>query len=58
MMASNTLLHLLVRQDDGAEGQGNAPVQCEGENGYDGNLGLRISAIFVILVGSFFGESP
>ena len=28
---------------------------CEPENEYDGRIGLRVSAIFVILVGSTFG---
>lgn len=31
------------------------PGHCDTGNEYDGNLGLRISAIFVILVGSLFG---
>ena len=30
---------------------------CQTNNGYDGRIGLRISAIFVILVGSSFGKS-
>lgn len=28
---------------------------CDTSNGYDGRIGLRVSAIFVILVGSLFG---
>ena len=28
---------------------------CTEDNEYDGRIGLRISAIFVILLGSFFG---
>ena len=32
------------------------PPECESANEYDGRLGLRISAIFVILVGSTLGE--
>ena len=31
---------------------------CSGDNDYDGRLGVRISAIFVILVGSLLGETP
>lgn len=31
---------------------------CEADNEYDGRIGLRISAIFVILVGSTLGASP
>lgn len=30
-------------------------VECGGTNEYDGRLGLRISSIFVIMVGSFIG---
>lgn len=29
---------------------------CETGNDYDGRMGVRISAIFVILVGSLFGK--
>ena len=32
------------------------PSACTVENDYDGRIGVRISAIFVILVGSTFGE--
>ena len=28
---------------------------CDTGNGYDGRLGVRISSIFVILIGSFWG---
>ena len=31
------------------------PGHCETGNEYNGNMGVRISAIFVILVGSLFG---
>lgn len=31
-------------------------VQCSTTNDYDGRMGLRISSIFVILVGSTFGK--
>lgn len=30
--------------------------QCESGNEYDGRLGLRVSAIFVILIGSSLGK--
>lgn len=33
------------------------PPTCDTTNGYDGRLGVRISAIFVILVGSFVGAT-
>ncbi|KAL9016844.1 MAG: hypothetical protein Q9185_005842 [Variospora sp. 1 TL-2023] len=32
-------------------------ISCDAGNGFDGRLGLRISAIFVILVGSLFGAT-
>lgn len=31
-------------------------VSCDPGNDYDGRIGLRVSAIFVILVGSLFGK--
>ncbi|KAI9780162.1 MAG: hypothetical protein M1839_006999 [Geoglossum umbratile] len=31
------------------------PVACDAGNEYDGRMGLRISAVFVVLVGSMFG---
>ncbi|KAL5115954.1 low-affinity Zn(2+) transporter zrt2 [Pleosporales sp. CAS-2024a] len=43
---------LVLRQDAGSEA---SRPQCESSNGYDGRIGVRISAIFVILVGSLFG---
>ncbi|BDD64157.1 hypothetical protein MPDQ_000573 [Monascus purpureus] len=45
------LLHtLFIRDDD------NGPrPSCDTGNGYDGRMGLRISSIFVIMVGSTFG---
>ena len=30
---------------------------CASENDYDGRIALRVSAIFVILVGSLFGNA-
>jgi solute carrier family 39 (zinc transporter), member 1/2/3 len=32
------------------------PGHCDTSNGYNGDMGARVSAIFVILVGSFFGK--
>lgn len=29
---------------------------CATDNGYDGRIGIRVSAIFVILIGSLFGK--
>ncbi|KAL3474714.1 Zinc/iron permease [Aspergillus californicus] len=45
----NPLHALLARAEDGA-----VPA-CEPSNEYDGRMGLRISSIFVILIGSTFG---
>lgn len=57
------LLHLVARQvavDGGNEGTIQVPIagtagHCDTGNEYNGELGLRISAIFVILVGSLLG---
>ncbi|KAH8423163.1 low-affinity Zn(2+) transporter ZRT2 [Aspergillus melleus] len=50
-MADMSLLHTLLARD---EDSGPAPA-CETGNEYDGRMGLRISSIFVIMVGSMFG---
>jgi len=42
---------LVLRQSAEAE----EPVACSGSNDYNGRMGVRISSIFVILVGSTFG---
>lgn len=51
---------LVSRQAIGDEpivGEGQAvPVTCESGNEFDGRIGLRVSAIFVILIGSSLGE--
>jgi len=67
-LASEILFSLARRQDDSAGGadaaggdEAAAPevptvtVECDSGNGYDGRMGLRISAIFVILVSSLLG---
>lgn len=51
-MASSVLEALVRRQEDT---EGDVPVTCGGGNEYDGRMGLRISAIFVILVGATLG---
>ncbi|KAF1913665.1 membrane zinc transporter [Ampelomyces quisqualis] len=55
--AAMDLARLVLRQE--ATGPETPPedevTQCDGLNAYDGRMGIRISAIFVILVGSFFG---
>jgi zinc transporter 1/2/3 len=45
------VLHTLLARD---ADEGSTP-SCEAGNEYDGRMGLRISSIFVILVGSMFG---
>ena len=57
------LIHLatLVARQEADEATTTVPLagtpgHCETGNEYDGNLGVRISAIFVILVGSLFGK--
>lgn len=49
---------LLSRQAvaEGSDTEDAAAAGCEGGNDYDGRLGVRISAIFVILVTSSLGE--
>ncbi|KAL1611522.1 low-affinity Zn(2+) transporter zrt2 [Nothophoma quercina] len=43
----------LVLRQEGAEAD--TPVTCDPGNEYDGRMGVRISSIFVILVGSLWG---
>ena len=50
------LARLVVRQAEEAAGEEAAPPSCGSSNEYNGHMGLRISAIFVILVGSTLGE--
>jgi zinc transporter 1/2/3 len=59
MEAAMEVARLVLRQSDasGAETQPEAPITCSQQNEYDGRMGVRISAIFVILVGSLFGKS-
>ncbi|OAG10567.1 ZIP zinc/iron transport family [Paraphaeosphaeria sporulosa] len=46
---------LVLRQaEEGAEEEP-SPGHCISSNAYDGRMGIRISSIFVILVGSMFG---
>jgi len=48
------LLRLIARQTDDTAGS-TVTVDCDAGNDYDGRMGIRISAIFVILAGSFLG---
>jgi len=48
------LLRLIARQTDDTTGS-SVTVDCDAGNDYDGRMGIRISAIFVILAGSFLG---
>ncbi|KAF1941278.1 ZIP zinc/iron transport family [Clathrospora elynae] len=59
-MATNVLqiASLALRQEAaGPETQPDASIQCGTNNEYDGRMGLRISAIFVIFVGSLLGAA-
>jgi zinc transporter 1/2/3 len=49
------LARLVLRRDPGSETE--TMPTCEGSNEYDGRMGVRISSIFVILVGSTWGRS-
>ncbi|PSN69994.1 ZIP zinc/iron transport family [Corynespora cassiicola Philippines] len=49
------LARLVVRQAEEAAGEEAAPPSCSSSNEYNGRMGLRISAVFVILVGSTLG---
>jgi solute carrier family 39 (zinc transporter), member 1/2/3 len=51
MAALGDFVHLVLRQDGGEEP---APT-CDTGNGYDGRLGLRVAAIFIIWVTSSVG---
>ncbi|KAJ4286668.1 low-affinity Zn(2+) transporter zrt2 [Kalmusia sp. IMI 367209] len=49
------LARLVLRQaEEGADDEP-SPGHCVSSNEYDGRMGIRISSIFVILVGSMFG---
>lgn len=54
------IVNLVVRQADGGNSTDDlygTPGHCDPSNEYDGRMGLRISAIFVILLGSLLGKS-
>ncbi|KAI1143624.1 ZIP zinc/iron transport family [Hypoxylon sp. FL0543] len=62
MLSSALGAILRARQDDSSDAADAAPesgfsvtVDCDSGNGYDGRLGVRISSIFVILVGALLG---
>ena len=57
------LATLVARQESADEATTTVPLIgqpgfCDTGNEYDGNLGVRISAVFVILVTSLFGPLP
>jgi len=52
---TNGVLSILARRSHDSTGGSSVTVSCDDGNNYDGRIGLRISAIFVILIGSFFG---
>lgn len=49
---------MIVRQVAAASSQAPSDTACGTSNDYDGRMGLRISAIFVILVGALSGMKP
>ena len=62
MSAVEAIANVVVRQAAGTAtvtlvAAATAQPACSSDNNYDGRIGLRISSIFVILVGSMFGES-
>jgi zinc transporter 1/2/3 len=46
---------LVLRQAEEGADEGPSPGNCISSNEYDGRMGIRISSIFVILIGSMFG---
>jgi solute carrier family 39 (zinc transporter), member 1/2/3 len=52
MAAIHEPLHLIVRQS----GQQVIPPVCDTGNNYDGRIGLRVAAIFIIWLGSMVGS--
>jgi zinc transporter 1/2/3 len=58
MDAALEVARLVLRQESSApETLPDEAITCEGSNSYDGRMGVRISAIFVIFIGSLFGKS-
>lgn len=55
MSLSAGLMRFVARQAEEAVEEEPTPGNCGTDNEYDGRMGLRISAIFVILVGSTLG---
>ncbi|KAF2192320.1 low-affinity zinc ion transporter-like protein [Zopfia rhizophila CBS 207.26] len=55
MAAPLELARLLVRQVEEAATEEEPAPACSVDNEYDGRMGIRISAIFVILIGSMLG---
>jgi zinc transporter 1/2/3 len=50
------LARFVVRQaEEAVEGEA-APEACSTANDFDGRMGIRISSIFVILIGSTLGK--
>jgi zinc transporter 1/2/3 len=55
MSAMADFANLVLRQADNVEPAAEEKPACGGMNEYDGRMGLRIAAVFVILIGSSFG---
>lgn len=56
MAIPTEIARLVLRQAEEAADDTPSPGHCVGNNEYDGRMGIRISSIFVILIGSVFGE--
>ncbi|KAF2110017.1 Zinc/iron permease [Lophiotrema nucula] len=55
MAIPSELVRLVLRQAGESAEEEPSPGHCVGSNAYDGRMGVRISAIFVILIGSMLG---
>jgi solute carrier family 39 (zinc transporter), member 1/2/3 len=52
MATISNFVHLITRQESGEDSE---PITCDTGNEYDGRMGLRIAALFIIWVTSSFG---
>lgn len=56
MASLQSLLSVVGHQAAGSPAGQDGPPECDTNNGYDGRLAVRISAVFVVLVTSTFGR--
>lgn len=57
MSGVSEFVDLVVRQATAGDTTDEARPVCGGSNEYDGRMGLRIAAVFVVLIGASFGMS-